>query len=168
MKTPCCLPPLPPFSNFVQHSPPTSLSPPIPTSTVLSVVLFLWLNGWSHYIWCAILFNDNMDLVRMSSLGALVPEGPWHVFYATRYQVYWGLTCNVVFYWYSDLILHTYTHTQTHAEHTQGPVDWHTHVNISLHHLLCAPATFITLNEIIHWYQKFTFQCLFFSKIIHL
>ena len=56
-----------------------------------------------------------MDLVRMSSLGALVPEGPWHVFYATRYQVYWGLTCNVVFYWYSDLILHTHTHTHTNT-----------------------------------------------------
>ena len=27
-------------------------------------------------------------------------------------------------------------------------------------------ATFITFNEIIHWYQKFTCQCLFFSKII--
>ena len=56
-----------------------------------------------------------MDLVRMSSLGALVPEGPWYVFYTTRYQVYWGLTCNVVFYWYSDLILHTHTHTHTNT-----------------------------------------------------
>ena len=32
---------------------------------------------------------------------------------------------------------HTHTNTQ-HTQHTQGPVDWHTHINIYLHHLLCA------------------------------
>ena len=53
----------------------------------LSVVLFLWLNGWSLHIWFAILLNDNMDL-HMSSLGSLVPEGPWCVFYITRHHVY--------------------------------------------------------------------------------
>ena len=49
----------------------------------------------------------------MSSLGNLVQEGPWCVFYATRHQVYWGLTCNVVFYLYPDLISHTHTHEHT-------------------------------------------------------
>ena len=39
----------------------------------------------------------------MLSLGTLVPERPCYVFYATRHQVYWGLTHNVVFRWYSDL-----------------------------------------------------------------
>ena len=46
---------LPPFFIFCQTPPPTSLSPPIPTPTVLSVI-------------------DNMDL-HMSSLGNLAPEG---------------------------------------------------------------------------------------------
>ena len=55
---------------------PTSLSPLTSIPTVLSVVLFLWLNGWSRHIWCIILLNDNIDL-HMSSLGTLVPEGPW-------------------------------------------------------------------------------------------
>ena len=77
------------FSNFVP--PPTythtSLSPPSPTLTVLSIVLFFWLNGWSRHIWCAILLYDNMHL-HQSSLGTLVPEGPWCAFYATKRQVW--------------------------------------------------------------------------------
>ena len=39
--------------------------------------------------------NDIMDL-HMSSHSTLVPEGPCCVFYATRFQVYWCLTINVV------------------------------------------------------------------------
>ena len=57
---------------------------------------FVLLNNWSHHIWCAILYIDIMDLY-MSSLGTLVTEGPCCVFYATRHQVSWGLTHNVVF-----------------------------------------------------------------------
>ena len=106
--------------------------------TVLSVVLFLWLNGWSRHIWCAILLNDSMDL-HMSSYGTIVSEGPWCVFCAIRHQVYWSLTHNVVFYWFSDLI----SHTQKYREHTQGPVDWHTHIHIYLHHLLCAYSSYL-------------------------
>ena len=86
----------------------TSLSSRTSTPAVLSVVLFLWLNGWSHYIWCAILLNDNMDL-HMWSLGNLVPERTWCVSYATRRKVDSGLTHKVVFYWYSRFDI-----TQTH------------------------------------------------------
>ena len=136
-------PPL--FSSFVP-SLPSSLSP---NHTVLFVVLFLWLNGWSHHIWCAILLNDNMNL-HMFSLGTLVPEGTWWVFYSTRSQVYWGLTHNVVFYCYSDFFI---THTQMHknTQHTQGPVDWHTYINIYLHHLLCAHGSYLCYNK---WLNK--------------
>ena len=58
---------LPPFSDLVQPFP-SFLLPPTPTPTALSVVLLLWLNGWSHHTWCAILLHDIMDL-HMSSLG---------------------------------------------------------------------------------------------------
>ena len=83
------------------------------TPTALPVVLFLWLNEWSCHIRCTILLNDNMDL-HMSSLGTAVPEGPWCVFFATRHQVYWGMTHHVFFtctlIWY-----HTHKHTNTHS-----------------------------------------------------
>ena len=84
---------------------PLLLSPPTPIPTALSVVMFLWLNGWSCHFWCAILLNNNMDL-QMPSLGTLASEGPWYVFYATRCPFDWGLT-HVIFYGYSDLISHT-------------------------------------------------------------
>ena len=119
MKTlPPILPAHLPFSNFVQ-----SPSPITATS-----------NSHPHCSFCchvssAILLNDKMDLhvmyymmiytyhglYIMWSLGNLVPEWPWCVFYATRCQVYWGLTHNLVFYWYSDLILHKHKHTNTHT-----------------------------------------------------
>ena len=50
-----CLPPPPFFFIFCQTLPPTSMSPPIPTPTVLSVI-------------------DNMDLL-MASLDTLALEG---------------------------------------------------------------------------------------------
>ena len=65
-------------SPYIGYQPPflsQFSSPPTPSSTVFSVVMFLWVHGSSNHIWCAILLNDNMDL-RMSSLGTLVPEGP--------------------------------------------------------------------------------------------
>ena len=112
--------------------PPTSLSSPTPTTTALSVVIFLLLNGWSRHIWCAILLNYNMDL-HMSNLGTLVPEGPWCVFYATRHQIYWALTKDVVF---TDTLI--WYQTQTHANK-----HWHTHINIYLHHLLCPHSSYL-------------------------
>ena len=60
----------------------------------LSVIMFFWLNGWSRYIWCAILLNIK-DL-HMLSLSTLVLEGPWRVFYVSRHQFYWGLSYNAI------------------------------------------------------------------------
>ena len=53
----------------------------------------------------------------MSSLGSLVPEGPWCVFYAIRHQAYWGLThtIQVKYIWYHT---HKHTNTQTHTAHS--------------------------------------------------
>ena len=92
------------------------------------------------HIWCIILLNYIMDL-NMSSLGlTLVPEGKkdLDVFYVTRHKIYWGLTHNVFFWQYSDLISHTYKLTNTDTQHTHSPADWHTHINLYLHFLLCA------------------------------
>ena len=53
------------FMKTPVYCQPFPLSPPTPTPTVLSVVLFLWLNGWSRHIWCAVLLNHIMDLWSM-------------------------------------------------------------------------------------------------------
>ena len=121
---------------------PQFLSPPPATPRVLSVVLFLLLNGWSRHIWCAVLLNNNMDL-HMSSLDNLVPEGPYCcVFYATRRRVCWGLTR-----FFSGTLDFTNTQTHKHTQHTQVPVEWHAHINVYLHQLLCAQSNFIILND---------------------
>ena len=120
--------PTPPFSKFVLLPLLCHLQPP-PALPILFSCFFSWMGDDSR---CdAILLNDNMDLY-MLSLGTIVPEGPWCVFYATRHEVYWGLIYNMVFYWYPDLISHKRT------QHTQRPVYQHTHINIYLHYLLCA------------------------------
>ena len=40
---------------------------------------------------------------------------------------------------------HTHTHTHTHedTQRIQGPVDWHTNLNIDLHQLLCAHSSYV-------------------------
>ena len=48
----------------------------------------------------------------------LVPEAPYCAFYATKHQVYWGVTHNIVFYQYSDLTSHIHRQKQRHASHT--------------------------------------------------
>ena len=57
-----------------------------------------------------------MDL-HMSSLSTLVPEGCCCVFYASKCQVYWGLTHNMDFtgtlIWY-----HTHATTKTDTAHS--------------------------------------------------
>ena len=140
-----------------------------PTIPLLPLLLLLTcLFGWmgNHAMFDVILFNDYMDL-HMSSLDTLVPEEPSCVFYATRCQVYWGLTHYIVFYWYSNLISHTQKHK--HKHHTQGAVDWHTHINIYLHHLLCGHSSYLYYIKWIILISKIYFpQCLFFSKTIHL
>ena len=155
----------PPFSNFVQL--PSSLLLPTPTPTALSVILLIWLNGWSHHIWCAILLNDIMDL-HMSSHGNLVPERPKCVFYALRHRVYWGLTHNMVL-WFDIMRTNTYTHTHKDTLQTQGPVDWYT---ISIHvyttcYMLTA-AIFITMNEKFTDIKNLLFAMSFLFKIIYL
>ena len=120
------------FSNL--YTPPFLLSP---TPSPLFFLLFCFFGWISDYTTFVVLFYL-MDL-RVSSLGTLVPEGSWFVFYATRFQVYWGLTHNVDFYWYSDLIWQTHKHRQ----HTRGQGDWNTHINIYLHHLLRAQSSYL-------------------------
>ena len=153
------------FMKTPVYCQPFPLSPPTPTPTVLSVVLFLWLNGWSRHIWCAVLLNHIMDLWSM--YGSNKPSNFSNQKDLDVCSMQQGVKFTEVW-----LIMRFFTGTLiwycTHTQHTQGPVDWHSHINISSTCYVLTAATFITLNEIIHWYQKFSCQCLFFSKIIHL
>ena len=178
------LPNLPLFKFCPTHLSFTSNTHP----TFLSVVLSHWPNGWSRHVWCAILLNGNRDL-HMSSFGTLVPEWPRCVFYATKqgvkvpevWHIMWFFTGTQILYHthtqtHTQTHTHTHTHTNTHTHththtHTQGPVDRHAHINIYLHHLLCAHSSYLfTLidsmnNSLI---SKIYFpQWVFFSKIIH-
>ena len=61
--------------------------------------------------------------------------------------------------------------SKTHTyKHTEGPIDWHTHINIYLHHLLCTNSSYLYYIEwTIYWYQKFTIFYLYYMvKVIHL
>ena len=104
---------------------------------------------------------------HMWTLRTLVKEGAWCVFYATRRQAYWCLTHNVVF-----LLLLWFDFTRKNTQRTQGQIDWHTHIDIYLQHLLCAHSSNLycikwLMNNLL--ISKIYFpQCLFFSKIIHL
>ena len=66
--------------------------------------------------------------------------------------------------WYHT---HTNTHTHEDTQHTQGPVNWHAHINIYLYHLLCSHSSYLYYTEwITHWYQKCTFHNVFsFQKL---
>ena len=51
-----------PFLQILSNPLSLSMSLTTSTPTVPYVVLFLWLNGWLHHIWCAILLNVVMDI----------------------------------------------------------------------------------------------------------
>ena len=163
MKTPLyCLPPI---SNFV-HPPPSFpvASNPHPHSSFCCLVsLAEWVIAphlMCYFTFLMILWNLHI----MSGLGTLVSERPWCVFYATKHQVYWGLThCR-----YSDLTSHKHIHTR-HTVHSGASRLTHPYK-----YIFTPPATCSQQLPLLHWMNnspipKIYFpQCLFFSKIIHL
>ena len=121
----------PPFFKFCATSLPPSPSPPTSTSTALFLVLFLWQNRWLYHIWCVILFSDIMDL-HMLSVGTLYHKDVAVCFMQQGikitevWHIMWYFVVNLI--WYHTHTKNTYT--QKHTRHTQGPTDWHTHINI--------------------------------------
>ena len=107
MKTSLYCLPLPLFQ--ILSIPPTPLLP----------VLFLWLNGWSHQIWCAILFNHNNGSTHVKS---------W--WYLSTRRTLMCVLCNKVsslmrpgpcgFFTGTLIWHHTQANTQTHTAHSGG------------------------------------------------
>ena len=87
--------------------------------TPLLPVLFLWLNGWSHQIWCAILFNHNNGSTHVKS---------W--WYLSTRRTLMCVLCNKVsslmrpgpcgFFTGTLIWHHTQANTQTHTAHSGG------------------------------------------------
>ena len=109
-----------PFSNFVPTLPLASNLHP----NALFVALFLWLNACSHHIWCYFIWR------RHGSTHAK----PWY--FSTRRTLLCVL-CNVKFtevlhmWFFASTII--WYHTDKDIQHTQGPIEWHTHINIYQH-----------------------------------
>ena len=121
MKTPPPILLIPTFSNFVQTPSPPRFQPPTPCTFCCH---FSLTEGWLRHIWCVILLSDIMGQ-HMSRLSTLVPEGLCSVFYATstKFTEVW----HIMGFFASTLIWY-YTDTKD-TQPTQGPVDWHTHIN---------------------------------------
>ena len=123
---------IPPFQILSTPPPPFLLQRTL-TPTAHSVVLFLWLNGWSCQFWCAILLKDIMD-VHMSNLRALICVLCNKVTSLLKSDKWCGF---LLVLWFDIIRTHTRRHTSHEdTHHTQGPVDWHTHINIYLYQLL--------------------------------
>ena len=116
-------------------------SPPLPCHLQPPPQLFFLLScffGWmGDHATFDVLFY--LIIIWIYTCQALVPEGPWCVFYAKMSQVYRGLT----YVLFLLVLWFDITNTQTHIQHTQRPVDWHTHINEYLHHLLCAQSSYL-------------------------
>ena len=95
----------------------------------------------------------------------------WRPLYATMCQVYSCLTHNVVFCWYSDLILHTHNHihTQRHTDHSGASRLTHPYKYMFTPPIMCSQQL-----SLFHWMNNsltskiYSPQCLFFPRIIHL
>ena len=115
----------------------------------------------------------------------LAPQKLWFFFYFYQEKVLWflshikikkvgnygqvsrGLSHNVVFLlvlWFD--ITHTNTHIHKDTQHFQGPVHWHTHINIYLHHLLCAQSSYLYYNEDLLSTMFFLFKNYSLVKVI--
>ena len=119
-------------------------------TTAHSIVLFLWLNGWSRPNWCATFLNDIKN-VQMLTFRTLM-----HVLYKKvssllRPETWCG------FCWYSDLI----SHTQTGTTHLGASRPAHPCKYIFTPTVTCSQQLSLLHWMIIHWHQKFTFHNFF-------
>ena len=95
-----------------------------------------------------------MDL-SLPSLGIVVPAAPC-LFHAKRHQIYERFDLDHMVLagelnWY-------HTHRQIHTG-KQWPIDWHTHTNINLYHLLYGHSSYMFFNEwLTCWYKKLPYN----------
>ena len=132
-------PSLLPTLSFFKFCPTFSyhLQPPPPLFFLLSC--FFGSMGDCSTFDVLFYFNNNMDL-HMMSLGILDLDACF-MQQGVKFTKVW----DVMLFFTGTLVWH---HTQTHnhtPQHTPGPVDWHTHININiyLYHPLCAHNSYL-------------------------
>ena len=154
-----------PFENLVGGSPP----PPTPrkgsgcqgiiqkksasgswTLTCLKIFFQNFIMIWKCQKWSLnrdttvptnVIYQTKYPFTVQSALFLLFPM-PYdsRLFLWCTLWLYWGLTCNVVFSWYSDLISHTQTQRQTQTcvhTHTHTHTYTHTHTHTHTHTIIC-------------------------------
>ena len=136
---------------FFKFCPPSPLPPPLPCHLQSLPLLFFLLScffGWmSDYATFDVLFS--LIIIWMYTCWALVP---WYKKDLDVCFMQQGIkfilssdTCVFLLVLWFD-ITHTHTHTHTHTkytQHTQGPVDWQTHINLYLCQLLCTYSSYL-------------------------
>ena len=50
-------------------------------------------------------------------------------------------------WFFTGMLIWYHIHKHPNTQHTQGPVDWHTQINIYLHHLLCAHSSYLYYSK---------------------
>ena len=131
---------------------PNSSSPSPPNfASAVNFWSLVCLTEWviMPHLMCYFSFDDIMVLY-MSCFGTLVPERPCYMFDATRNQVYWGLTHNVIFsgtmIWY-----HKHIYTQRYTAHSGANRLTHPYKYISTSPGICSQQVSV-LHELIPWY----------------
>ena len=167
--------PIPPVQILSNPLPSHHFQPPPSNPTALFDVLFLYLNGWLCSIslnimngWlCSISWVISLNIMNLHrlSLGNFVPGRPCCVFYATRHQVYWGLThdANFCCYWFD--ITHIQTQKNTQTAHSGVNILTHPrkiYINKTSYVLTAAICITIDNSLILKIYFP---QCLFLSKL---
>ena len=138
------------FFKFCSNPPPPFLCRLWPPFTRLFLLFcsFGWMGDRAtfHALFCFIvLFNYTCRaLVPQSQKGldvSFMQQG-------VKITDFWHIMC---FFAGTLICYHTLTqaHTQTHkdTQHTQWAGDWHSHINICLHHLLYAHSSYRYYNE---------------------
>ena len=122
-----------------------------PVSSNCLPPLFFQLSGFfgwmgDHATFDVLFYLMLMWIYTCRHLGTLVPKGPWCVFYATRCQVYWGLTqCGFLLLLRFDI---THTNTHTGASRLTHPYNRFTLVMCSQQ----LPLIHQIIRWISHWY----------------
>ena len=80
------------------------------------------------------IFKLSASELPVNSVGGFRMELMCFMQHGVRFTEVWHMW----FFTGTDLI----SKTQKNTQYTQGPVDWHTHENVHLHHLLCAQSSY--------------------------